>query len=95
MHLLQCDIEVTHDDWIEPEQLDLYQVGGFGGSDMSPGLLRLADDPEDSACIVLTDGYIDLPAAEPPYRTLWGLLGYTNDSCNPTYGQLIKREALR
>jgi predicted metal-dependent peptidase len=95
VHLLQCDIEVTHDDWIEPEQLDEYRVAGFGGSDMSPGLLRLADDPEVSACIVLTDGYIDLPAAEPPYRTLWGLLGYTNDSFNPPYGHVIKLEALR
>ena len=40
--ILQCDIEVTRDEWLEPAQLTEFQVAGFGGSDMSPALNRLA-----------------------------------------------------
>ena len=55
----------------EPAQLSEYRIAGFGGSDMSPGLLRLAEDTEVAAALVLTDGYITYPAQEPPYAVLW------------------------
>ena len=74
VHILQCDVEVTRDEWLEPAQLAEYNIAGFGGSDMSPGLLRLAEDHEVGAVLVLTDGYISYPSAEPPYSVLWGVV---------------------
>lgn len=44
---------------------------------MSPAVDLLADDPEVSAVLVLTDGYMSYPRAEPPYSVLWGLVDGT------------------
>ncbi|MCR5165043.1 MAG: VWA-like domain-containing protein [Thermoguttaceae bacterium] len=90
IHILQCDAEVTQDDWIEVGNLENYQVKGFGGSDMSPAMLRLADDPDVTAVIVLTDGYIDYPEEEPPYVTLWGIVD--NGNTDFPYGTAIRIE---
>lgn len=89
VHLLQCDQEVTADDWIEPAQLSQYRIAGFGYSDMSPGLNKLAEDPDVRAVLVLTDGYIDIPANEPPYEVLWGVVGDYATSYNPPYGRVV------
>ena len=88
VHVLQCDVGVTADEWRDPAQLATYHITGFGGSDMSPALDRLAADPEVSAVLVLTDGYIDYPAEEPPYSVLWGLVdGY--GGFRPPYGAVV------
>ena len=88
-HILQCDIEVTRDEWLEPAQLSEYRIAGFGGSDMSPGLNRLAEDTEVAAVLVLTDGYITFPKEEPPYAVLWAVFrdpaGYAANF-RPPYG---------
>ncbi len=92
VHILQCDIEVTRDEWLEPAQLAEYRVAGFGGSDMSPGLNRLGEDDEVSAALVLTDGYIEYPAEEPAYAVLWALFnsGYgRNAEFRPPYGDVV------
>jgi len=92
VHVLQCDVEVTRDEWLEPAQLAEYKIAGFGGSDMSPGLNRLAEDPEVTAALVLTDGYIDIPKEEPPYSVLWALFtsGYgRNNEFKPSYGEVL------
>jgi predicted metal-dependent peptidase len=92
VHILQCDIEVTRDEWLEPAQLTEYKIAGFGGSDMSPALNKLAEDTEVGAVLVLTDGYISFPAAEPPYAVLWGVVraptGY-DATFRPSYGEVI------
>jgi predicted metal-dependent peptidase len=90
VHLLQCDEEVTADVWVEPPQLAEFKVTGFGFSDMSPGMRHLAADADVQAVLVLTDGYIDYPAEEPPYRVVWGLLGTVYQSFQPKYGEVIK-----
>ncbi|HVS40303.1 MAG TPA: VWA-like domain-containing protein [Gemmataceae bacterium] len=91
VHILQCDIEVTRDEWLEPAQLSEYRIAGFGGSDMSPGMNRLAQDSEVAAVLVLTDGYITFPAREPPYSVLWAVFrdraGYKSDF-SPPYGMV-------
>jgi predicted metal-dependent peptidase len=91
-HVLQCDIEVTRDEWLEPAQLSEYQVAGFGGSNMSPAINQLADDSEVSAILVLTDGYIEYPALEPPCAVLWAVVrspaGY-DAGFAPSYGDVI------
>lgn len=92
VHVVQCDVEVTHDDWVEPEKLAEYQIGGFGYSDMSPGILHLARDPEISAILVLTDGYIEYPVQEPPYRVMWVLIGECDRDFEPAYGEVVYME---
>ena len=65
-----------------------YKVTGFGGSDMSHGMDQLAEDPEVSAVLVLTDGYITFPAEEPPYAVLWGLVDGWSEF-RPPYGTVV------
>lgn len=73
VRIVQCDVQVTVDERVTPEDLTDYKVKGFGGSDMTPAMLQLAEDPQVESVIVLTDGMIGYPAAPPPYRVLWGL----------------------
>lgn len=88
VHVMQCDVDVTADEWLDPSELANYHITGFGGSDMCPALDELADDPEVTAVLVLTDGMIDFPAAEPPYSVLWGLVeGYSG--FRPPYGTVV------
>jgi predicted metal-dependent peptidase len=90
--LLQCDTGVTADEFIEPERLAEYEIKGLGGSDMSPALRFLAEDPEVEAVVVLTDGYIDYPAEEMPYHVLWGVLVSGDQEVTwftPTYGDVV------
>jgi len=89
VHLLQCDQEVTSDLWIEPAQLDEFKITGFGYSNMSPAMERLANDPDVEAVLVLTDGYIDIPEREPPYRTLFALIGEYCTDYAPAYGEVL------
>jgi predicted metal-dependent peptidase len=89
VHVLQCDVGVTADDWLDPAELAAYRVTGFGGSDMSPALDALAGDPEVSAVLVLTDGFIAYPADEPPHAVLWGIVdGYAGFA--PPYGTVVQ-----
>jgi predicted metal-dependent peptidase len=90
IRLLQCDTEVTSDDFLSPEQLHTYKIEGLGGSDMSPAMLLLAKDPEVEAVIVLTDGYIDFPSQTMPYQVLWVLTENVYlQYFKPTYGKII------
>ncbi|HET6408258.1 MAG TPA: VWA-like domain-containing protein [Chthoniobacteraceae bacterium] len=92
VHVVQCDIEVTDDRWIEPIDLHEYRVAGFGSSDMGPGMYHLALDTDVEAALVITDGYIDYPANPLPYSVLWCLAGSYNQydtSFSPPYGQVV------
>ena len=88
VHIMQCDVGVTANEWIDPAELSSYKVTGFGGSDMSPAMDELSDDPEVNAVLVLTDGMISYPREEPPYSVLWGLVdGYAG--FHPPYGTVV------
>ena len=89
VHMLQCDETVTVDEWVTVDALEHYQVCGFGGSDMSPAMQRLADDPGVEAAIVLTDGYIDFPEAPMPYEVLWALVDSWGYEFEPPYGVVV------
>ena len=89
VHLLQCDTTVTADEWVTPEGLRRHTLFGAGGSDLTPAMLRLADDPTVEAALVLTDGCIDYPREPMPYSVLWGLLG-PQGSFLPPYGQVLE-----
>lgn len=88
VHILQCDVDVTKDDYVSPDRLYDYTIAGYGGSDMSPAMIQLARDPEVEAAIVLTDGCIEYPADAMPYDVLW-VLTDKNTSFSPKYGKII------
>lgn len=88
IHILQCDVGVTSDEWIDPARLDQYRIVGYGGSDMGPAMARLMEDPEVAAVLVLTDGYIDYLSEEPPYAVLWGLVD-GDPNFSPSYGTVV------
>ena len=101
IHILQCDVRVTRDDIVTPEELYRFTIAGLGGSDMSPALVQLAEDPEVESVIVLTDGYISYPNYQMPYQVLWVLMDESNqNSFKPGYGHVLvlpplSREALK
>jgi predicted metal-dependent peptidase len=87
VHVLQCDTRVTHDDWVDPAELASYPIAGGGGSDMSPALWHLADDPQVDSALVITDGDITVPTEPPPYQLLWALT--CDSSFDPGYGKRL------
>jgi predicted metal-dependent peptidase len=89
VHVLQCDVAVTVEDWLEPEALERYEIHGFGGSDLSLALARLADDPGVEAAVGVTDGVIDYPAEPPPFAVLWAVVDGGDPNFQPPYGQVI------
>jgi len=89
VHILQCDQEVTRDEFLAPEELSMFTIAGFGGSDMSPGLRCLAEDPEVEVAMVITDGCIDYPAEPMPYHVLWALTD-EHETFSPPYGQILR-----
>jgi predicted metal-dependent peptidase len=64
-------------------------VAGFGGSDLTPAMLRLAEDPRVTACLVVTDGDIAYPPAGMPYAVLWVLTGPAPSHFCPSYGHVL------
>ena len=90
VRLVQCDTAVTADDCIDPAQLENFQVTGYGGSDLSPGMEHLASDPAVRAVIVITDGEIDFPREAPPYNVLWVLPERAGGVFNPSYGRVVR-----
>lgn len=88
IHILQCDTEVTADEFVDPMKLSRYRIHGMGGSDMSPAMLHLAKDSQVEAVVVLTDGYIDFPPERLPYEVLWVIInGFSNFA--PSYGHVL------
>ena len=95
IRLVQCDAAVTGDEMLSPEALANYQVSGFGGSDLSPGMQALAEDARVTATLVITDGDISYPPEEMPYDVLWVITPGANSSFNPPYGQVIRMQGGR
>jgi predicted metal-dependent peptidase len=89
IRLVQCDTAVTSDRFLTPEELARYEITGYGGSDLSPALRHLADDPRVEAVIVLTDGEIAYPPEEMPYSVLWVLPPLAPPRFQPPYGAVI------
>jgi predicted metal-dependent peptidase len=93
VRVMQCDTVVTADETVSPAELATYAVHGFGGSDLSPGMLSLADDPQVRAAVIITDGDIDFPAEPMPYDVLWVLPRAA--AFNPPYGRVIAMDGSR
>src|SRR5262249_51134679 len=93
IRLLQCDTALTSDQLLTPEELARHEITGYGGSDLSPALKHLADDPQVQAVVVLTDGDIEYPKEEMPYDVLWVLPPHGSSSFRPSYGLVITMQA--
>ena len=89
VRLLQCDADVAADERLHPAELASYRIRGFGGSDLSPALRRLADDGEVQAAVVITDGDIEYPREPMPYQVLWVLAAGGSSGFAPPYGKVV------
>ena len=88
IRLVQCDTAVTSDEVVSPDKLGDYQVSGYGGSDLTPAMLKLADDPHVTACLIVTDGDVEYPPVEMPYSVLW-VLPAQGAGFRPRYGHVV------
>ncbi len=93
VRLLQCDAAVTSDETLSPLELAEREIAGYGGSDLSPALLRLADEPHVRAAVVITDGDIAYPPEPMPYSVLWVLPARDAGRFNPPYGRVVAMDA--
>jgi predicted metal-dependent peptidase len=89
VRLVQCDTAVTADAVVEPAHLSEFEVKGYGGSDLSPAMLALADDPLVTACLVVTDGDVAYPQEAMPYSVLWVLPAQAATGFRPAYGHVV------
>jgi len=89
IRLLQCDVAVTGDETLSPSELAQYQVSGYGGSDLTPAMERLAADPQVRAAAIITDGDIQFPAEPMPYAVLWVLPPTHSAGFQPGYGRIV------
>jgi predicted metal-dependent peptidase len=87
--VVQCDTSVTSDAVLSPGELVDYPVSGYGGSDLTPAMLTLADDARVTACLVVTDGDIAYPPVEMPYDVLWVLPAQGPAGFRPPYGHVV------
>jgi predicted metal-dependent peptidase len=88
IRLVQCDTVVTSDAVLSPSELADYQISGYGGSDLTPALLALVEDPRVTAALVITDGDIAYPSEPVPYAVLWAL-PRSKATFHPRYGLVI------
>lgn len=89
VRLVQCDTAVTADECVSPAEAADFQVHGYGGSDLTPALRHLADDPQVKAVLVLTDGDVEYPPEAPPYAVLWVLPPRGTSDFRPPYGTVL------
>lgn len=89
IRLLQCDVTVTSDELLSPIDLAQYTVTGYGGSDLTPAMERLAADPQVRAAAIVTDGDIHYPADPMPYAVLWVVPSARSAAFQPGYGRLV------
>jgi len=93
IRLLQCDVTVTSDELLSPVELAEYKVTGYGGSDLTPAMERLAADPQVRAAAIITDGDIRFPADPMPYAVLWVLPPGRSAAFRPSYGRVVMMDS--
>jgi predicted metal-dependent peptidase len=92
IRLLQCDVAVTSDEQVSPEELGHYTIAGYGGSDLTPAMERLAADPLVRAAAIITDGDVQFPADPMPYEVVWVLPQAPSAAFAPRYGRVVIME---
>jgi predicted metal-dependent peptidase len=89
IRLLQCDVTVTSDEELSPSEVAQHTVTGYGGSDLTPAMERLALDPQVRAAAIITDGEIQFPSNPMPYAVLWVLPPGSPTAFQPGYGRVV------
>lgn len=89
VRVLQCDVSVTSDELVAPEELTQYSISGYGGSDLTPAMARLAADPQVRAVAIITDGDVQYPPAPMPYAVLWVVPAGQSAVFQPRYGRVV------
>ncbi len=89
VRLLQCDTDVTADDLVAPMDLSRYAITGYGGSDLSPAMVKLSEDAQVRAVAIITDGDIVFPTEAMPYDVLWVLPPGASPTFHPPYGRVV------
>lgn len=83
-----CDAKVHGIKRVESIEEAANMMAGGGGTAMTPALEAVRNLKEKvSVCVVMTDGYIDLPP-EPPFAVIWCIIG-RNDSFAMPYGETV------
>ncbi len=95
VRIVQCDTAITSEATLSPDELTTFSVSGFGGSDLSAAMTMLAEDPQVTAAVIITDGDIAFPATRPPYGVLWVLPQAGPSRFNPPYGQVLMMDGSR
>jgi predicted metal-dependent peptidase len=93
VRLVQCDTAVNSDMFLAPAELARHKIIGFGGSDVSPAMHYLADDPNIQAVVVLTDGDVAYPSEEMPYQVLWVVPARGSVPFHPPYGLVLHMQS--
>lgn len=93
VRLLQCDVTVTSDELLSPEELAQFTVTGYGGSDLSPAMHLLAADPQVRAVAIITDGDVQFPPEPMPYDVLWVLPPGRSAAFHPSYGRVVNMDS--
>lgn len=88
VRIIQCDADVSVDEFVDVDELRNYRIMGYGGSDLSPAINLLNEDIEVSGAIVITDGMIGYPEIAPHYDVLWTLT-WDNKHFQPNYGNIL------
>lgn len=91
IRVVQCDTTVTADEVLTPAELAIYEIKGYGGSDLTPAMLALADDARISAAVIITDGDVTYPSDSVPYAVLWAVPG-ASTTFAPPYGRVISMQ---
>jgi predicted metal-dependent peptidase len=95
VRLLQCDVAVTSDEELSPDELTQYTISGYGGSDLTPAMDRLAGDARVRATAIITDGDVQFPTDPMPYEVLWVLPQGASAAFAPPYGRVVVMEGER
>jgi predicted metal-dependent peptidase len=93
VRVLQCDVSVTSDELLAPEELAQYTITGYGGSDLTPAMERLAADPQVRAAAIITDGDVQYPAEPMPYAVLWVVPPGQSAAFQPRYGRVVSMDS--
>jgi predicted metal-dependent peptidase len=89
VRLVQCDAAVTSDELLAPYELAERRIEGYGGSDLSPALWYLAEDPHVRAVVVITDGEVAYPPETMPYALLWLVPPGARAAFSPPHGLVV------
>lgn len=68
VRVVECDVTVSADACLSPAELELHRIRGFGGTELTPALERLAEDADVHAVVVITDSEREIAPRAWPFE---------------------------